>query len=194
MAVCLVRWTTSPRSPQALQTGRWEVVYWEVSSLTGSDIRNTAKLLDEVMNYVERRKHVFMAAHIVAIEQQRGRMRTVAQGLYVALRGLEHQRVIFQAATAKLAPWTAPKTAPKTAPMTYAGRKRLAVEIVEELLQTKQGALAFYSAAEKRDDLADALLHALACSARVVNVRRKDEASEAATAVGNLYEEGELGA
>jgi hypothetical protein len=197
MSVCVVTWRSpAPRNARELAQRASEatIVYWEVSPLSAETRRGTACVLEDVLVYVEARGEIFSRCDAIAIEQQRTSLfRAISVALYVRLRAVAPgARVAFQSASAKLAPWASPRS--------YGARKAEAVRLSAAILQGQPGALAHLLAAGKKDDLADAHLHALARSVvparapRRLDVLRQHEAREASVAVRYLHEKWEAGA
>jgi hypothetical protein len=126
-----------------------------------------AATFDNVILFLQSHADAFASVDVIVIEtQMTARMKAIAAAFYTTARCLFPQaKVLFQSATAKLnfSDLTAyAESAISTS--TYAQRKKASVSVAKKLTSTnirpeiKQAFLK----AKKKDDLSDALLHALA--------------------------------
>ena len=150
---------------------------WAVEALTAPSF---ADVLEAAVRFVERRRETLRGCRAVVIEQQMApRMRCVAAALYAAARAhAPETRVLFQPAASKLR-W-APEVwslAPGARTDSYSRRKTAASRLCAGLLRAagQTAAAQQLSAARKKDDLADALLHGLrfACDAAAPPAKRR---------------------
>jgi len=132
-------------------------------------------LCENVVQFVVGQQALLQAVDLCVIEMQMtAKMKAISSALYAALRCLQPScSVRFQAASAKLSfpdlcsfSEAAPGAAALLGGSSYSQRKRLAVLLSRKLLlqapavgdEHKQ----LFSSSKKKDDLSDALLHALA--------------------------------
>ena len=153
---------------EALDGGRVRVEALELVAF-GKKATAFATLCENVVAFVTSQASLLEQVNVCVIEtQMTSKMKAISAALYAAVRCRHPScEVLFQAATAKLSfSDVAAFTGSSLLGSSYSERKRLAVLIVKQLLQ---GAAAvpdackrvFFSS-KKKDDLADALLHALA--------------------------------
>lgn len=152
--------TTNPSwvdSAALLASGAVTVQCWEVLALCppATPVRRLSDgaVCEQVVAYFTEHRALYEQADVVVIEQQRtARMRLAAAALQALVLHLG-RRVHLQHGGRKLA-WAG--LPPGVTTRTYHQRKRLAVELCAAAVQHPA-----FAASRKKDDLADALLHAL---------------------------------
>jgi hypothetical protein len=182
-ATCAVSWHMATRVAGAL---RAEHTQWQTLALGPAIVPNfrrvsEAQLLEWITEFFVSRQELFYEADVVVIEQQRGtRLRVLAGALFALAHqtrrmGLGKSPPELQTPFCKLAftdvvsdNQTLSKKTPKSTTSTglhsagYQARKRTAVRLVSLLTPHLPHALtATFEESVKKDDLADALLHAL---------------------------------
>jgi hypothetical protein len=125
-----------------------------------------ASIFDNVIAFLQARTASFAEVDAIVIEtQMSARMKAIAAAFYTAARCLfPRAAVLFQSATAKLNFADLVAYCEGAASATYAQRKKTSVAIAKKLLaaNVRPEIKQTFSAAKKKDDLSDALLHALA--------------------------------
>jgi len=139
----------------------------ELFKLGANKNAGAASTFDNVVLFLQSHKDDFDTADFVVIEtQMTARMKAIAASFYTAARCLfPNAKVLFQSASAKLnfADLAAYSEIP-VATATYAQRKKAAVVIAKKLTSADiaPDIRQTFLKAKKKDDLSDALLHALA--------------------------------
>ena len=149
----------------AAACGRLRVRHWENTRLVTQKRPALAQTLQGVVDLVRSREALFAQADLVLIESQMtALMKAISAALFGALRTrFPALRVGFQHGGVKLS--FGDLQSALGAPVrvdAYAARKRAAVQAARHFCQHCPAAAALLAGAKKADDLADALLHALA--------------------------------
>ena len=149
-----------------LASGAIALEAWDVLALASQKRPTHEQLFEGVVMLVRSQLELLRSCDTIVIEtQMTARMKAIAACLFGALRALlPEARVAFQSASAKLsfgdlASFSDGRT------QTYAQRKKTAVQCARALCAGCPAQSAVFAAAKKKDDLADAMLHALAALA-----------------------------
>ena len=155
-----------------------EIVSWSVEDIRSGSARavrtlSTAQVIEMTSEYVTRHSELLATCDVIVIEQQpAAKMRNASIALYCFIRSaLKNTHVAFQPACRKL-DWgcNLRQFLPSADTTTKSRRKSTATCLVDALLRacgdSKTQALETFRKHRKKDDMADALLHALACVVR----------------------------
>ena len=154
------------RLHELFDTGDLDIHMLDSVKLGANKHAAAAATFDNVISFLQTHAMSFAEVDAVVIEtQMSARMKAIAAAFYTAARCLLPQaKVLFQSATAKLTFADLAAYCEGAASATYAQRKKTSVAVAKKLLvaavrpEIKQTFLK----AKKKDDLSDALLHALA--------------------------------
>jgi len=154
------------RAHELLDAGGLELQQLDSVKLGANKHAAAAATFDNLLTFLRGHAADFAEVDVVAIEtQMSARMKAIAAAFYVAARCLfPRAAVLFQSASAKLNFADLAAYSDVAASATYAQRKKTAVCVARTLLTARvppELRQAFLKA-KKKDDLADALLHALA--------------------------------
>jgi hypothetical protein len=154
------------RLHELVDAGTLDIERLESVKLGANRNATAASIFDNVIAFLQARTARFAEVNAIVIEtQMSARMKAIAAAFYTAARCLfPRAAVLFQSATAKLNFADLAAYCEGAASATYAQRKKTSVAIAKKLLaaNVRPEIKQTFSAATKKDDLSDALLHALA--------------------------------
>jgi hypothetical protein len=171
---CLSLQHQTTRCPPSLESlegclDRGDVVVhdWGLVQLASSRHATAASTYDKALEFLRRSDATLRDADLLVIEtQMTSRMKCVSACFYTAARCLYPQlQVLFQSASCKLNFADLHLFIRDAAPASYASRKKAAVTAARRLADSPAfppGLAQTFKKERKKDDLADALLHALA--------------------------------
>jgi len=161
----------------ALASSAVVVEVWDVLALATQKRPSNEQLFEGVVGLVQSQLQLLGSCDAIVIEtQMTARMKAIAACLFGALRALlPEARVAFQSASAKLSFGDLASFSDGRV-QTYAQRKKTAVQCARALCAGCPSQAQLLAAAKKKDDLADALLHALAALAVAPKKRRPADA------------------
>jgi hypothetical protein len=150
-----------------IASGAVSVERLELVKLGANKHAGAAATYDHILSFLRARLLMLTSITLIVIEtQMTARMKAIAAAFYVATKCLcPHAAVLFQSASAKLNFADLANYCEAPAPLgTYAQRKRTAVLAAKKLMTacSHPDLQQAFLKAKKKDDLADALLHALA--------------------------------
>jgi hypothetical protein len=154
------------RLHELFDAGSLDVAHLDSVKLGANKNAAAAATFDNVISFLQAHAASFSEVDAVVIEtQMSARMKAIAAAFYTAARCLFPQAaVLFQSATAKLNFADIAAYCEGAASGTYAQRKKTSVAVAKKLLAAKvrPEVRQTFLKAKKKDDLSDALLHALA--------------------------------
>jgi hypothetical protein len=123
----------------------------------------TTKQMEIMIAWVNANEHIFsVATHVVIEQQMTARMKNLSTCIYICVRNMNKDAVIIIQPASKKLLWSDLGSFVIDGDITsYYQRKKTAVCIARELFCDCVEASEIMSSSKKKDDLADALLHAL---------------------------------
>jgi hypothetical protein len=138
------------------------VKYWGVFEVIPARA-TTTKQMEIVIAWVTENQHLFsVATHVVIEQQMTARMKNICTCIYVCVRNINKDAVIVIQPASKKLMWSDIGSFVIGGDIkSYYQRKKTAISIARELFCDCACASETLATSKKKDDLADALLHAL---------------------------------